>query len=167
MEELSTPLKKFSKSFDGLGIMPGLFSKCLKPDTEPLNLYAPRSIPLRWRYQAKVELDEMLDIDMIEPIDEPTEWCSGLTIVLKHNGKIKMWVDLTALKRAAYPFPKVTEMLAMFAKGRVFSKLEANAGFWRIKLDPESKDLLHCRAVSVLRECLLASLVHLSIFNGA
>ena len=56
-------------------------------------------------------LDKMLDRDVIEPVDEPTEWCSGLTIVPKPNGKIRMCVDLTALnkgvERTAYPLPKV------------------------------------------------------------
>ena len=61
------------------------------------------------------------------------------------NGKIRMCVDLTALnrgvKRTAYPLPKVTEMLAMLANNRNFSKLDANAGFWQVKLDLESKRL--------------------------
>ena len=33
------------------------------------------------------------------------------------------------------------EMLAMLTKGRVFSKLDANASFWQVRLDPESKRL--------------------------
>ena len=56
-------------------------------------------------------LDKMLDRDVIEPVDEPTEWCSGLTIVPKPSGMIRMCVDLTVLnkdvERTAYPLPKV------------------------------------------------------------
>ena len=39
----------------------------------PLNLYAPKSILMGWRDKAKTELDKMLDLDVIKPIDEPTE----------------------------------------------------------------------------------------------
>ena len=122
-----------------------MFSISLKPDTVPLNLYDPRSIAAGWRDKAKEELNKMLSLGVIEEVDEPTEWCSGLTIAPKPNGAIRMCVDLTALnkgvKRAVYPLPKVSKMLSKLAKGRIFSKLDANSGFWQVKLDPSSKHL--------------------------
>lgn len=49
----------------------------------------------------------MISLGVIEPVEQPTEWCSGLTIAPKANGAIRMCVDLTALnkgvKRETYP----------------------------------------------------------------
>ena len=115
----------------------------LKRETEPLRLYAPRSIAAGLREKAKTELERMLTMGVIEPVEEPTQWRSGLTIAPKPNGGIRMCVDLTALnrgvKREVYPFPIVSEMLSNLAEGKVFSKLDANSGFWQVRLDPECK----------------------------
>lgn len=72
---------------------------CLKPVTLPLNLYAPRLTLMGWRDRVKAELNKMLDFDMIGPIDEPTEWCFGLTIVTKPNGKTRTCGNMTALNK--------------------------------------------------------------------
>ena len=45
-EKAFDPFTTFPKLFSGLGTMPGMFTIALKPDTVPLNLYAPRSIPI-------------------------------------------------------------------------------------------------------------------------
>ena len=85
---LIDPVKEFPKLFTGLGEMPGTFNIALKEDTVPRCLYTPRSIPLGLREAAKAELDEMVKLEVIEPVEEPTDWCSGHTIVPKPNGKI-------------------------------------------------------------------------------
>ena len=117
----------------------------LKEGTKPLHLFSPRSIPAGWRDKAKAEIDKMLQMEVIEPVEEPTEWCSGLTIVAKANGGIRVCVDLTALnkgvKRETYPLPRVSEMLSKLSEGKVFSKLDANSGFWQVVLAPECRDL--------------------------
>ena len=54
-----------------------------------------------------------------------------------------MCVDLTALNKGVRcaVYPKVSEMLSKLATGRVFSKLDANSGFWQVKLDLGCKHL--------------------------
>ena len=85
----------------------------------------------------------MLALEVIEPVEQATEWCSGLTIAPKPNGSIRMCVDLTALnkgiRREVYPFPRISDVLSRLASGVMFSKLDANCGFWQVKLDPECK----------------------------
>ena len=39
----------------------------------------------------------MLNLDVIERTDKPTEWYSGLTTVPKPNDNVRVCVDLTAL----------------------------------------------------------------------
>ena len=63
----------------------------------------------------------------------------------KPHGAIRMCVDLTMLNRGVerefYPLPRVSDMLSQLSTGRLFSKLDANSGFWQIMLDPESRAL--------------------------
>ena len=80
-----------------------------------------------------------------------------------------MCVDLTSLNKGVrwevYPFPRVSDMLSQLAEGRVFSKLDANSGFWQVRLDPNSKLLttfITPGVATVFVECLLVFLQHLN-----
>ena len=90
----------------------------------------------------KVELERIESQGVISKISEPTEWCSGMVVVPKANGKVRICVDLTRLNdnvcRERHPLPAVDQTLAQLAGARVFSKLNANSGFWLIPLSPES-----------------------------
>lgn len=56
--------------------------------------------------KAKSEIGRMLSIGVIECAEEPTEWCSGLTIDPKSDDNIRLGVELTAsnkgVKRVVY-----------------------------------------------------------------
>ena len=142
-EKAFDPFKEFPKLFKGLGIMPGIFKINLESNVEPYRMFAPRPIAAGLKEKAKAEIDKMLALDVIEPVEVSTDWCSGLTIAPKPNGNIRMCVDLTALnkgvRREIYPFPRVDEMLARLSKGKVFSKLDANSGFWQVMLEESSR----------------------------
>ena len=79
---------------------------------------------------------------VITSVEEPTEWCAGMVVVPKSQGKVKICVDLTKLNnsvcRERYPLPAVEQTLAQIAGACVFSKLDANSGFWQIPLARES-----------------------------
>ena len=78
----------------------------------------------------------MLRQGVISPVIVPTEWCSGIVSVPKPNGRVRICVDLTQLKKAVqretHPMGSVNESLAMLGESRVFTKLDANSGFWQI-----------------------------------
>ena len=63
-------------------------------------------------------------------------------MVPKANSKVRICVDLTRLnqsvKRERHPLPAVDQMLAQLAGAKVFTKLDANSGFWQIHLEPAS-----------------------------
>jgi hypothetical protein len=142
-EQAFDPLLEYPKLFTGLGIMPYEFKIALRDNTKPLHLFSPRTIAAGLREKAKAEIDNMLLMNVIERVERPTDWCSGLTIAPKPNGAIRMCIDLTALnkgvRRETYPMPRVSEMLSRLAEGRIFSKLDANSGFWQVKLDPKAR----------------------------
>jgi len=54
-----------------------------------------------------------------------------------------MCVDLTNLnkgvRREIYPLPRISDMLSELSEGVMFSKLDANSGFWQVKLDSKCK----------------------------
>ena len=80
---------------------------------------------------------------VIAKVEQPTEWCCGMVVVPKSNSnKVRICVDLTRLnhsvKRERHPLPAVDQTLAQLAGGKVFSKLDANSGFWQIPLSPAS-----------------------------
>ena len=149
VNSLSTSTKKFdvfqefSELFEGLGTMPEVFKINLRDDIKTFRLNAPRPIAAGLREKAQEEINKMLKMDVIEPVEQPTDWCSGLTIAPKPNGNIRMCVDLTMLnkgvQRELYPLPRVSDMLSQLSKGRLFSKLDANSGFWQVLLDEESR----------------------------
>ena len=53
----------------------------------------------------------MLQLDVIEPVDEPTEWCSPIVVVPKADGRVRICVDLTklnqAVRREVYQMPTI------------------------------------------------------------
>ena len=93
--------------------------------------------------KAEEEIKRMEQLDVIESIDEPTEWCSP--IVPKADGRVRICVDLTklnqAVHRGVYQMPTVEETLRSLTEGSVFFKLDANSGFHQIVPHPESTRL--------------------------
>ena len=66
-------------------------------------------------------------------------------MVPKAKGEVRICVDLTKLNdsvlREYHPLHSVDHTLAQLAGATVFSKLDANSGFWQIGLSPESAKL--------------------------
>ena len=75
----------------------------------------------------------MEDQGVISKVTQPTDWCSGMDVVPKPNGKVRICVDLTqlnkAVRREVHPMKSVDENLAKLGNATVFSKLDANSGF--------------------------------------
>ena len=82
---------------------------------------------------------------MIAKVTKPTEWCSGMVVVPKKGGHVRICVDLTRLNenicRERHILPAVEQTFAQLVGAKVFSKLDANSGFWQISLSPQSHDL--------------------------
>ena len=68
-----------------------------------------------------------------------------MAVVPKKEGAIRICVDMKKLNesvlREVHPLPDVNETLAQLSGAKVFSKLDANSGFWQIPLAKESRYL--------------------------
>ena len=137
--------KQFPKVFNGLGTFGAEYAIKMEDGATPYALYTPRNVPIPLREKVKDELDRMEAMGVTTKISEPTQWCAGMVVVPKKSGKVRICVDLKPLNksimRETYPIPKVDDTLAQLTGARVFSKLDANSGFWQIPLAEESRPL--------------------------
>ena len=118
------------------------YSLSLMPN---IALYTPRKVPYPPRSKVKDELDKMEALDVISKVEAATQWCAGMVVVPKKDGKVRICVDPKLLyasaKRETHPLPKVDDTLAQLSGAKVFSKLDANSGFWQIPLAEKSRHL--------------------------
>ena len=85
----------------------------------------------------------METMGVISRVDVPTPWCADMVVALKKSGAVRICVDLKPLNksvlREVHLLPKVDNTLAQLENAKLFSKLDANSGFWRIPLSPASR----------------------------
>ncbi len=138
-------VKQYPTLFQGLGRLVGEHTIHLKEGAEPFCLTTLRRVPLPLMKKVQEEIKRMEQLDVIEPLDEPTEWCSPIVVVPKADGRVRICVDLTrlnqAVRREVYQMPTVEETLGSLTEGSVFSKRDANSRFHQIVLNPESAKL--------------------------
>ena len=131
------------KRVGAVGVQPEEeFPQLFKDGATPFALNTPRRVPVPLMKSVKSELERMEKLGVISPVEAPTDWCAGMVVVPKSEGRVRICVDLTKLNESVYrechPLPAVEQTLAQIAGARVFSKLDANSGFWQIPLSKES-----------------------------
>ena len=108
----------------------------------PYSVHTARRVPLPLMPKVKTELQRLEKAGIIEPIEEPTDWCAPIVPVLKKSGSVRITTDFKqlnkAVKRERYMLPTLEHKLS---GARVFSKLDATSGFFQLPLDDESTKL--------------------------
>ena len=93
----------------------------------------------------KEELERMERLDVIERIQEPTDWVNSMVNVVKPNGKLRICIDPRDLNKAItrefYPMKTVEEVAARMPNAKLFSTVDASSELWQVKLDHESAKL--------------------------
>ena len=137
--------EQFPTLFHGLGKMDGEYTIQLQEGARPYALSTPRRVAVPLLNAVRLELERMEKMGVIVKMKEPSEWCSGMVVVPKPNGCVRICVDLTRLnqsvQRELHPLPAVDQILAQLAGAKIFTKLDANSGFWQIPLSPSSSRL--------------------------
>ncbi|KAK2185169.1 hypothetical protein NP493_244g02014 [Ridgeia piscesae] len=77
-------LYKYPKCFRGVDLFSGEYHIALKQDAEPV-LHPPRRVPESMKDAVKKELKRMIEIDVIEKVDQPTDWVNSVVIKLFGN----------------------------------------------------------------------------------
>ena len=141
----SSIINQYPKIFTGLGTFKKDFEITIKPEAKPFAIYIPRKVPLPFRQKVQDELARMESLGIISKVDTPTPWCAGMVVVPKKDKTVRICVNLkplnTSVLRETHPLPKVDDTLAQLTGAKVFSKLDANSGFWQIPLADKSRHL--------------------------
>ena len=86
---------------------------------------------------------------IIRKIEHHTDWCSSITTGVKKDGSLRFCLDPKrindSLKRCLNKIPTLEELNPEFAEARVFSRMDAKAGYWR---SPLSEHLSGCTATT-------------------
>ncbi|XP_030849310.1 uncharacterized protein K02A2.6-like [Strongylocentrotus purpuratus] len=144
--------EEFKPVFQGVGKLRDRQIK-LKVDPEIRPVAQPvRRTPFGLRDRVKEKIQELVEQDIIEPVEEPTPWVSPVVIVPKPNGDIRICIDMRrvneAIVRERHPIPTVDEILQELSTSKVFSKIDLKWGYHQLELDPESRKLTtfvtHC-----------------------
>ena len=100
----------------------------LKSDATPYHCVAPRRVPHHHFSKVREELNRMREGDIIEKVDNLTDWSAPTVPVPKANGKVSICVDLKRLnasaKRETFQLPTVDDTLSSLAGAKVFSTLD-------------------------------------------
>ena len=147
--------QEFPSSFTGLVTLQDDYEIQVKQDAQPFSLGTARNIPLPLRDKVKQELDAMEAQGVISKVQQPNPWCTGLVVVKKKNGGVRIYIDLKPLNqyilREHHPLPKVDDILGQLTGATVFSKLDANSGFWQVPL--AEKSWLFITFITPFRRC--------------
>ncbi|KAJ8411216.1 hypothetical protein AAFF_G00172220 [Aldrovandia affinis] len=112
----------------------------VKPVAQPL-----RRIPFNLRGAVEARIKQLMDMDIIEPVDGPTPWVNPVVIVPKADKDVRLCLDMRranqAIERERYPIPTVDEILQGMNGSTVFSKLDLKWGYHQLELSPESRGI--------------------------
>ena len=88
----------------------------------------------------------MISLGVIEKVDQPTDWVNSIVLIEKNNGDFRICLDPKdlnrAIKREFVQMPTAEEIMSVMSDVKFFSKIDASAGYWQIKLDEDSANLL-------------------------
>ena len=127
--------------FEGLSTLGEEYRIQLKDDAVFV-VHLPLCDKVRQELERMESTGMMESMGMISKVDTPTPWCAGMVVVPKKLGEVRICVDLKPLNesvlREVDPIPSVDETLDKLAGATVFTKLDANSGFWQIPLSEDS-----------------------------
>jgi len=128
--------------FDGgLGQLPGNTKLQVNPDI-PTHIAHPKRLPVALKPKLKEELDRLVNLGVLSPVSQPTDWVSNMVITQKKSGELRICIDPKplneALKREHFQLPVLDDILPEIAKAKVFSSADLQAGYWHVILEEES-----------------------------
>ena len=110
-------------------------------DAEPKR-QPPRQVPFAVHEKINVQLTRMQAQGVIRPSTSP--WASPVVLFRKKDGTLRFCVDYWALnvvtKPDVFPIPHIDDLLDQLGQCTIFSTLDLAAGYWQIKVHPDSQE---------------------------
>ena len=130
---------------EAIGYIPGEYDIKVDEDVRPV-VHPPRSVPSTLRDKVKDELNRMEEIGILKKVTEPTPWVSSMVVVKKKTkNAVRICIDPSnlnkAIKREHFPMNSIDDIVTRLHGSKYFSTLDANMGFFQIKLSEKSSYL--------------------------
>ncbi|XP_042372461.1 uncharacterized protein K02A2.6-like [Plectropomus leopardus] len=138
-------LKQYSDVFrDELGTLKDVTVKLhVDPEATP-RFCKPRSVPYAMKGKVEEELERLQRLGIIEPV-QFSRWAAPIVPVLKEDktaricGDYKLTVNQVS-KLEEYPLPRIEDLFATLAGGKLFTKLDMSQAYQQLLLDEDSKE---------------------------
>ena len=100
-------------------------------------------IPFKTRDVMEAEIQEMIDLDVIEPSISP--YSSPAVLIPKKDGSVQFCIDFRKVNKVtefdAEPMPNMKEGIIKMSGHRFFTKMDLSKGYWQVSLSERSKPL--------------------------
>jgi len=138
-------LKQYSEVFkDELGTLKDVTVKLhVDPEAMP-RFFKHRSVPYAMKGKVEEELERLQKLGIIEPV-QFSRWAAPIVPVLKEDktaricGDYKLTVNQVS-KLEEYPLPRIDDLFATLAGGKLFTKLDMSQAYQQLLLDEDSKE---------------------------
>lgn len=140
-------VQEYKDCFEGIGTFKMTpYHITLDPGAEPV-VHPPRAVPVHLREMFKAELDNMEELGVIVPVNEPADWVNSVVLseTVNDNGEItkpRVCLDPRDLnkciKREHYHMRTVDDVITELHNAKYFSVIDATKGYWHVPLDKES-----------------------------
>jgi hypothetical protein len=142
-QRLSSILQGFASTFAGIGCVKGVeVDVQMKPDAVPV-CHPPSRVPVHLRQAVVDELEELLKLDVVERVKEPSAWVARIVVVPKANGGVRICQDLRDVNKFVIPekqpIPTFEEITDEMAGSKIFSELDVAKAFHQISVAPDSR----------------------------
>lgn len=133
-QQIKEPFPKVKDVIVEISIDPNV-----KPVIQPL-----RRAPIALLEQIEAKIQELLELDIIEPMTGPVIWQSPLVPIVKENGDLRLCVDdmrraNEAILRENHPLPTFESLLPMISGAKLFSRLDVKNAFHQLELKENSR----------------------------
>ena len=139
-------LTKFADVFaDRIGCLPGEYEIKIDESATPV-IHPPRSVPSALRDKVKDELNRLENAEIIAKVTEPTPWVNSMVVVNKKNSdRVRICIDPSDLNKAIlrehFPMNNIDDIVTRLHGSKYFTTLDANMGYFQIKLSQRSSYL--------------------------
>ena len=138
---LQEVLDKYGSVFrEGLGELQGITAKIYIDRDERPRFFKPYPVAFALRQKVEEELDRLQSLGVIKAV----QFAAPIVPVRKRDGRIRICGDFkVTINRAAkvekYPLPRIEELFASLARGKLFTKLDLSHAYLQVPLDPDSR----------------------------
>ncbi|XP_055542831.1 uncharacterized protein K02A2.6-like [Wyeomyia smithii] len=91
------------------------------------------------------KMDEMLRLDIIEPVDGVPEWISPMICVPKGKDDVRLCINMKfpnkAIQHEHFPLPVIETLLNKLEGSKYFSRLDITSAYHHVELHPDSRSV--------------------------